>query len=284
MTSESDGTPPPQAPGVRRSPRQRTRTEGRLKASDAVIAHIRNDIVSGRLARQERLPSERDLAARFGVSQPTVRESLRALEAMNWVEVRHGSGVFVAGELSNRVGAMLTPMFQMERVGVLEVLEMREVLGLYSVRIAAQRATTRDVDSVATAMKQCDAASATSEFAEAITAFQLSLSAAAHSPVVFSVESFLIRLLMQFQLLADRDASDRIWKERTDAFKVDRVRLLSELEQRHTEGLTLAMRRYLEHQRNWFTADAEISKLLLSDFEIRLALDDIFVGLPQDPD
>ncbi|WP_147381508.1 FadR/GntR family transcriptional regulator [Nocardioides immobilis] len=254
------------------------RQEARLKASDAVIAHLRNDIVSGQFPRGARLPNERELAARFGVSQPTVRESLRALEAMNWVEVRHGSGVYVAGGFSSRIGAMLTPMFQMERVGVLEVLEMREVLGLYSVGIAAQRATDDDVESLARAMAHCDT-DVTPQLAEAITEFQLSLSAAAHSPVVFAVESFLIKLLMQFQLLADRHVSDRIWRERTGAFKADRARLLEELQRRDVEGLTFAMRRYLDHQRSWFTSDDDISNLLLSDFEIRLALDDVFVDL-----
>ena len=42
-----------------------------------------------------RLPAERDLARQLGVSRPSVREALIALEVEGWVEVRTGSGVYV---------------------------------------------------------------------------------------------------------------------------------------------------------------------------------------------
>jgi DNA-binding FadR family transcriptional regulator len=54
-------------------------------------------ILGGHLAVGERLPSERQLAARFGVSRPTVREALGVLEARGLVVTRKGSGTFVAG-------------------------------------------------------------------------------------------------------------------------------------------------------------------------------------------
>ena len=53
-------------------------------------------IESGEFARGSRLPSERDLAVQLGVSRPSVREALIALEIEGKVEVRVGSGIFVA--------------------------------------------------------------------------------------------------------------------------------------------------------------------------------------------
>src|ERR1700759_3948390 len=53
-------------------------------------------IASGEFAEGSRLPSERDLAAQLGVSRPSVREALIALEVAGKVEVRVGAGIFVS--------------------------------------------------------------------------------------------------------------------------------------------------------------------------------------------
>ena len=56
------------------------RFEG-LSATESVRRIIREAIVDGRLSAGDRLPSERDLAAQFGVSRTSVREALRVLSA-----------------------------------------------------------------------------------------------------------------------------------------------------------------------------------------------------------
>lgn len=58
---------------------------------------IRNAILEGRLAGEERLPSETDLSERFGVSRSTVREALKRLAAQNLIRSERGSagGAFV---------------------------------------------------------------------------------------------------------------------------------------------------------------------------------------------
>jgi GntR family transcriptional repressor for pyruvate dehydrogenase complex len=47
----------------------------------------------------QRLPSERDLADRFGVSRPTVREAMIALDIQGLIEARHGSGIYVTASV-----------------------------------------------------------------------------------------------------------------------------------------------------------------------------------------
>ncbi len=61
------------------------------QVANAVVAMIRN----GEYKPGQRLPSERDLAEEFGVSRPTVREAMIALEIRDLVEARHGSGIYV---------------------------------------------------------------------------------------------------------------------------------------------------------------------------------------------
>jgi GntR family transcriptional repressor for pyruvate dehydrogenase complex len=65
--------------------------------SKQIADAIRAAIMEGRLVVEERLPSEHELAQRFGVSRPTVREALKRLAAQNLIRTRRGStgGVFV---------------------------------------------------------------------------------------------------------------------------------------------------------------------------------------------
>lgn len=62
-----------------------------------VAEQIRALIDCGELPAGERLPAERELAERFGVSRPTVREALIVLEVEGRVQIRMGSGVYISG-------------------------------------------------------------------------------------------------------------------------------------------------------------------------------------------
>ena len=71
---------------------------------ERVAAQIASKIAAGEFELGARLPSERELAQAFDVSRPTVREAIFALELDGLVEVRMGSGVYVAAR-SPRGGA-----------------------------------------------------------------------------------------------------------------------------------------------------------------------------------
>src|SRR5439155_15126601 len=60
-----------------------------------IADQIRGLIKSGEFPAGSRLPPERDLARQLGVSRPSVREALIALEVEGMVEVRIGSGIYV---------------------------------------------------------------------------------------------------------------------------------------------------------------------------------------------
>jgi GntR family transcriptional repressor for pyruvate dehydrogenase complex len=65
------------------------------KLYQQVAAAVAEAIARGEYPTGSRLPSERDLAEEFGVSRPTVREAMLALEIRGMVEARHGSGIYV---------------------------------------------------------------------------------------------------------------------------------------------------------------------------------------------
>ena len=70
-----------------------------------IADQIRGLIRSGEFAAGARLPPERDLAKQLGVSRPSVREALIALEVEGLVEVRIGSGIYVLAPVGGAAGA-----------------------------------------------------------------------------------------------------------------------------------------------------------------------------------
>jgi GntR family transcriptional repressor for pyruvate dehydrogenase complex len=120
------------------------------RASSAIADQVRTAIVSGKLQQGERLPPERELAAQFGVSRVTVRDALRALEAMGLVEIRVGArgGAFVRAPSGSLVAQAMADMIAMSAVDAADVVEARLIVELGTVTLACARATEEDLEAL----------------------------------------------------------------------------------------------------------------------------------------
>src|SRR2546429_9738429 len=99
-----------------------------------IADQIRALIRSREFAAGARLPPERDLARQLGVSRPSVREALIALEVEGLVEVKIGSGLYVLGPRGNRQAGKPAPA----AVGPFELLRPRRTNGRESVAAAQE--------------------------------------------------------------------------------------------------------------------------------------------------
>src|SRR5215469_15380518 len=109
------------------------------RRSDDVAAQIRNLIIREQLAEGARLPAERDLAARFGASRPTVSQALRSLSLMGLVEIRHGSGAYVVRRPESLVAMSVNLMLDLDRDSAGHLMTLRLWLEEAGVREAALR-------------------------------------------------------------------------------------------------------------------------------------------------
>lgn len=107
-----------------------------LQVAEQLSAQI-ND---GGIKLGARLPSERDLASSFGVSRPTIREAMIALEVAGLVEVRSGSGVYVL-----RAKSGLQALRQQDDPGPIEILEARLLFESEAAALAAERSDEADI-------------------------------------------------------------------------------------------------------------------------------------------
>jgi DNA-binding FadR family transcriptional regulator len=115
-----------------------------------IADQIRTLIRSGEFPAGARLPPERDLARQLGVSRPSVREALIALEVEGLVEVRIGSGIYVQPG-SN--GTQPAKAHQAE-AGPFELLRARYVIEGECAAIAARNAKKAHVEAIADALAQ----------------------------------------------------------------------------------------------------------------------------------
>jgi GntR family transcriptional repressor for pyruvate dehydrogenase complex len=109
------------------------------RRADHVAEQIRNLIIREEIAEGARLPAERDLAARFGASRPTVSQALRGLSLMGLVEIRHGSGAYVVRRPESLVAMSVNLMLDLDRDSAGHLMALRLWLEEAGVREAAER-------------------------------------------------------------------------------------------------------------------------------------------------
>jgi len=122
------------------------------KIESTVYLDLRRQILNGELSPGERLPGERELAAKYNTNRNTLREAVRRLEQARLVTVRHGQGVTVAD--FRRTGTMeLLPAFlesasdPTETFHILEdILPARLMVLEFATRLAVRRANQSDIE------------------------------------------------------------------------------------------------------------------------------------------
>jgi len=117
-----------------------------------IADQIRALIQSREFASGARLPPERDLARQLGVSRPSVREALIALEVEGLVEVKIGSGIYVLGPRGN--GESGTPV--QATMGPFELLRARWIIESECAALAAKAAKRPQIAAIEEALQQME--------------------------------------------------------------------------------------------------------------------------------
>ena len=265
-------------PGSSTAPQPSRLTTRRVKVVDEIIESLRQDIVTRRLRDGDRLPSERELSERYGVSQPTVREAIRALETLGLVNVLHGSGSFVRSRGDYALASALQTLVQLHSVGVMDVLAVRHVLGRFSVQLAASNATDEDLEALGAAYRRLDDTAGMTDLDEvigSIVEYQRILSSASHSALLQSLEAFLVALLTEVQVKSLADNGVRFWCLRAAEFQPHRLAILQALRARDVERAQKAMSGYLDAQKALFERDGGFDMLDLSSPSLISLISDV---------
>lgn len=129
----------------------------RKKMYEEVVDQILGAISSGEFPVGSKLPSERELADSFQVSRTVIREAIRSMESVGYLESRANGTYIKEPSIDNLIVPILSVLGQDGKIAN-DLLELRLILEPSAAALAAKRITTDQLhmlDSILTAMESC---------------------------------------------------------------------------------------------------------------------------------
>ncbi len=222
----------------------------RQSLSDRLARRIRALIQSRDYQEGDRLPPIMEMARRFGVGHPTVREALKKLEAMGVVEIRHGSGVYVSR--NHDVLVLASPDYSgtLTKKLLLDLIEARTPIELQSTALAARNVTDENLQEMRRLLTAAGENLANDDaLNSANMAFHQEIAAASGNTVLAQLLGVLQDLFVGEQRLIlgifgsrERDHEEHLGildalEQRSEPLAVERMK-------RHLEGVHEALERW----------------------------------------
>lgn len=214
----------------------------------SLAAHLEGQILAGELPAGSKLPSERQLAERYNVSRPIVREALRMLAERSLVEIRPGRGTFVRGMRATDAAGVLDSLYRRSQATPRDLVEARTMLESTAAELAAERGTAEDLDRIDAALARFDQATTVVERARYDLVFHLAIARAAHNPVIETMFGSITSLTVDLMLrsLSDRVVTDASVPYHAEIAAAIRGRNPARARQAMAEHLAVASRFYGE--------------------------------------
>jgi len=211
-------------------------------STEQVVTHIRGLIERGELRPGDRLPAERHLAARLGVSRPSVRAGLRALSAMGVVQPRHGSGTYIPDGPPVLGSEPLSFLAALHGFTGLEMYEARRILEVGAAGLAAERASEEQLAKLADDVEALFAALESPQvFLVHDINFHRSVAAASGNPIVASLMEMVSALYYDRRRQTAERASQRDLRDAAEAHR----RIYEAIRTRDADGARRAMNEHL---------------------------------------
>ncbi|MBL0779863.1 MULTISPECIES: FadR/GntR family transcriptional regulator [Streptomyces] len=158
------------------------RPMGRTRLYEQVLERLRAYAAEHRLAAGDRLPAERDLAQRLGVSRASVKQAVVVLEVQGLVETRHGGGTYL---LRDTLDHEPVERLVERRRRLPDVLEAREALETKLAELAAGRRTETDLTALRAALSHmAEEIASGGHGEEGDRLFHAAVTEAGHSPLL----------------------------------------------------------------------------------------------------
>lgn len=170
------------------------------KLSKSVVRQIEQLVLRGILRPGERLPSERDLADKLGVSRPSLRDAIADLSDRGLLVSRAGSGIFVAEVLGSAFSPALTQLFATHDEAVFDYLSFRrDMEGLAAERAAIFGSETdlKLIDTICGKMELAHQKRDPSDEAQLDAEFHMAIIEASHNVIMLHMLRSMFELLRQ---------------------------------------------------------------------------------------
>lgn len=224
----------------------------RIRTYEQVMAQIEARILDGRLKAGDKLPSERDLSAMLGVSRPSLRESLRVLEALGIVDIRAGGGADGGAVLVAQPGSGFVNLLKLQlalgHFNQRDVLDTRIALETWCCAEAAASASSSDLADLTAILDEMDSPTITaSEFNRLDTAFHVRIADSTSNALASHLMSSLRTAINRQMIDAYAELED--WRETAKTVRNEHRRILAAIVRHDTEA---AREHVTQHIRDFY--------------------------------
>ncbi|WP_109466087.1 FadR/GntR family transcriptional regulator [Albibacillus kandeliae] len=218
------------------------------KLSTSVVRQIELLILRGILRPGERLPAERELAERLGVSRPSLREAIAELQDEGLLTARAGSGIYVAEVLGSAFSPALQRLFATHEEAMFDYVAFRRDMEALAAERAARYGSDSDLQVIQTVFDKMEASLTKRNAKE-----EAKLDAQFHSSIIEASHNVVMLHMMRsmYDLLREGVFYNRqvMFAQRTSRTALlDQHRAINDaLQARDPEGAARAVRAHLDY-------------------------------------
>lgn len=223
-----------------------------MAVTDEAILHIKEMILSGELAPGDRLPPEKELSERLGLSRSSLREAVKALEVIRVLDVRRGDGTYVTSlEPHLLLEAMSFVVDLHDDHSVLEIFAVRRILEPAASALAARNAEEIALSGLRAVVESVDHATSVEGLVEHDLEFHGGIARATGNAYLASLLDSLSSHTVRARIwrgITQEDAVERTLSEHhaiLDAIAAGDAELASALTVVHVSGVEQWLRRAL---------------------------------------
>lgn len=177
------------------------RSHPALEVSRQLLDHLLN---SRNIAVGDRLPSERELAATFGVGRSAVREALKSLSLLGLLEIRQGDGTYLRNATSTLLPQVIQWGLLLDAQTTMDLMDARRAVEVGLAELAARRRTDEDLRLIGEQLRGLEASiDDPSAWVSYDVGFHLQVAQAAHSKSLADV-LFRLRTLLDASIRHNR--------------------------------------------------------------------------------
>ena len=152
---------------------------------EIIINEIVEHVKSGQLKPGDKLPTERDMSKMFGVGRSSIREAIKGLVLSGYLESAQGKGTFVRKDLPINDLDLNHLQNTLIAEQIVELMELRVILECNAVKLAAQRASSQDIQRIDQALQRMQACqSDIKKFYDPDFEFHVAIAEATHNEMI----------------------------------------------------------------------------------------------------
>lgn len=133
------------------------------KTYEKVTGFIKENIISGVYGPGSKLPTERELALRLGISRNSVREGLRVMENIGVITSHHGSGNYISLNFDDMMSEMLSFMYFLKSINEQQIIEFRWMIEESALKLANKYITKEEKEILSRALANLEKAASEEE-------------------------------------------------------------------------------------------------------------------------